>query len=158
MTLQVRAMQNGDIDSVYSIELVAHRAPWSREIISDCVLVGYDCRVLELVDDAGVEIAGYIICRYHDGVCHILNLCIPPSLQRKGYGQFLLQYVIDSPAVKGTNSALLEARPSNKGALHLYNKMGFQQVGYKRGYYRDDPVVEDAIVLQKQMLDGPSSL
>ena len=42
MEKPVRAMQQTDIDSVYAIELQAHRAPWSRQILSDCVTVGYD--------------------------------------------------------------------------------------------------------------------
>ena len=144
-------MQDIDIDSVYAIELVAHRAPWSREIISDCVFVGYDCRVLEIINDADVEIAGYIMCRYHDSTCHVLNLCVAPASQRKGHGQCLLQQVIDSPAKPGIDTVLLEVRLSNTGAQHLYQKMGFQQIAIKRGYYRDDQNIEDAIVLQKNI-------
>ncbi len=151
MTLQVRAMQSGDIDNVFAIELVAHRSPWSREILSDCVFVGYDCRVLDIDNATGVELAGYIICRYNDAICHILNLCVAPALQGKGYGQFLLQHVIDFPAKPALETVLLEVRPSNLTALRLYKKMGFQQVGIKRGYYRDEQVIEDAVVLQKQI-------
>lgn len=152
MTIHVRAMQSGDIDKVYAIELVAHRAPWGRDILSDCVLVGYDCRVLEIECDRGVELASYIMCRYNDAICHVLNLCVAPSLQGKGYGQFLLQHVIDGLAKPGIEKIVLEVRPSNQVAQHLYQKMGFQQLAIKRGYYRDEPTVEDAIVLEKNIL------
>lgn len=154
MVFDVRAMQKDDIDSVYAIELVAHRAPWTRKILSDCVAVGYDCRVLVIKKDnhADVELASYIICRYHDAICHVLNLCVAPALQRQGYGQLLLQHVIDLPAKPGIESMLLEVRPSNFAALALYQKIGFHQVAVKRGYYRDEPNIEDAIVLQKQMV------
>lgn len=151
MTLLVRAMQDNDIDNVYAIELVAYRAPWSREIISDCVFVGYDCRILEIVNDSDVKLAGYVICRYHEFTCHVLNLCIAPSLQGKGHGHFLLQQVIDFPTKLGIDTILLEVRLSNKGAQHLYQKMGFQQIAIKHGYYRDDETIEDAIVLEKKM-------
>lgn len=151
MTLRVRPMLSDDIDKVCAIELAAHRAPWSRDIISDCVFVGYDCRVLEIDNGAEVELASYIISRYNDNVCHVLNLCVATALQGKGYGQLLLQNVIDLPQKPETESVLLEVRPSNAPALRLYQKMGFQQIGIKRGYYRDVENIEDAVVLQKQI-------
>ena len=146
MEKPVRAMQQTDIDSVYAIELQAHRAPWSRQILSDCVTVGYDCRVFEV----DTEVVAYVICRYNESICHILNLCVAPALQGKGYGQCLLQEVIDSPKAP-TDKIRLEVRPSNAVALHLYQKMGFQHVSTKRGYYRDLDVakIEDALVLEK---------
>ena len=152
MTLRVRSMRNDDIDRVYAIEEVAHRAPWSREILSDCVSVKYDCRVIEMDGDLSTDIAGYIICRYDGNVCHVLNICISPALQGKGHGQFLLQNVIDSLGEIAIGVVLLEVRPSNAVALHLYKKMGFQQTGIKRGYYREGPGIEDAVVLEKKIL------
>ena len=149
MVLRVRPMQDSDLDSVYAIEVAAHRAPWSRQIISDCVFVGYDCRVLELEDEKGAGIVSYVISRYGQNICHVLNLCVSPALQAKGYGRVLLQDVIDMPAKAGTEVVTLEVRPSNEVALRLYQKMDFKQVGIKYGYYLDEHSAEDAIVLEK---------
>lgn len=151
MTLRVRPMQSSDIDSVYAIEIAAHRSPWSRDIIRDCVLVNYDCRIIEENSSSDVILAGYIICRYDGNICHILNLCIAPTLQGSGYGQFLLQNVIDSQKNTTVDTIILEVRPSNLAAIHLYQKMGFLQIGIKPGYYHDDNCIEDAVVLQKKM-------
>ncbi len=149
MIYKVRPMQHIDIDKVYEIEVMAHRAPWGRGILSDCVTVGYDCRLLEVGDESSLELASYIICRYHDSVCHILNLCVLPKLQQKGLGQMLLQDVLNFPADKRTKCFVLEVRPSNIPALQLYYKLGFQQIGIKPGYYIDGESIEDAIVLEK---------
>jgi ribosomal-protein-alanine N-acetyltransferase len=143
-------MQDSDVDGVYAIELAAHRAPWSRDIFSDCLLVGYDCRVLEVDSKEGVELAGYIICRYHVNTCHILNLCVAPHLQGRGYGKILLQDILKHRERKNIEVIVLEVRPSNTAALHLYKKMGFQQIGIKRDYYQDEEGIEDAVVLQKR--------
>ena len=149
MTLRVRAMQNTDLDRVYAIEAVAHRAPWGRDILSDCVFVGYDCRVVEVENDKGAELAGYVISRYDDTICHVLNLCMAPAFQGKGFGRYLLQNVIDAPAKPEAKIVILEVRPSNIIALSLYQKMGFQQLGIKQGYYNDEQGIEDGLVLQK---------
>lgn len=145
-------MLSDDIDNVYSIEIAGHRSPWTREILRDCVLVNYDCRVIELDSDAGRVIAGYIICRYVAGSCHILNLCITPRLQGNNYGQLLLQNVIDFPKHSPIDTVYLEVRPSNSAAMHLYKKMGFLQTGTKVAYYQEEEGVEDAVVLQKKII------
>lgn len=146
MAPNIRPMQKSDIDTVYAIECAAHRVPWNRDILSDCLLVGYDCRVLEI----GREITSYSICRYNANVCHILNICVAPLQQRKGYGQLLLEDIIQNPSRTGINSLVLEVRPSNLAAVSLYQKVGFQQIGIKPGYYSDEEGVEDGMVLQKQ--------
>jgi len=150
-TLNARPMQSDDIDSVYAIELVGHKAPWGRFIFNDCLTVGYDCRVLELQHPEQFEITSFIICRYYANIGHILNLCVAPVHQNKGHGRYILQNVIDSLAGSDINTLLLEVRPSNLAALHLYQRMGFQQIGIKKDYYQDSDSPEDAVVLQKNI-------
>jgi ribosomal-protein-alanine N-acetyltransferase len=154
MELRVRPMQHYDIDSVYAIELAGHRSPWSRDILRDCVLVNYDCRVIEVVTNVGIMLAGYVICRYDEKMCHILNLCIKSTLQGKGYGQFLLRNVINTQKNTPVDTIILEVRPSNIVAIHVYQKIGFQQTGIKPGYYHDENIIEDAVILQKKLGKG----
>lgn len=146
MTYTIRRMRESDIDNVYAIEIDVHIAPWSKSILKDCVLVGYHCLVLEIKDELG----GYIICRHSERVCHILNFCIAKKIQSKGYGRKFLQFILDDLAQnKDMDNAILEVRPSNNIALHLYESMGFQQAEIKAGYYQDNGKVEDAILLRK---------
>ena len=144
-------MKQSDIDAVYSIEMTAHRAPWPRDILAECLHAGFDCRVVESLEGDEVSLIGYVMCRYTENSCHILNLCVTPPLQGKGYGQLLLQDLIDSPAEAFVYKLVLEVRPSNIMANRLYKKMGFEQTGLKRGYYRDNQTIEDAIILEKKL-------
>ncbi|HAT9773886.1 TPA: GNAT family N-acetyltransferase, partial [Legionella pneumophila] len=121
MILNIRRMKDSDIENVYSIETNVHIAPWSKDILRDCVLVGYDCRVLEINNGDSSILAGYIISRISNNSCHILNLCIAKPLQSKGLGRKLLQTVLYSLSkYTQTESVILEVRPSNSAALHLY--------------------------------------
>ncbi|HAT9074277.1 TPA: GNAT family N-acetyltransferase, partial [Legionella pneumophila] len=129
MILNIRRMKDSDIENVYSIETNVHIAPWSKDILRDCVLVGYDCRVLEINNGDSSILAGYIISRISNNSCHILNLCIAKPLQSKGLGRKLLQTVLYSLSkYTQTESVILEVRPSNSAALHLYETMGFEKV------------------------------
>ncbi|HAT9037804.1 TPA: ribosomal-protein-alanine N-acetyltransferase, partial [Legionella pneumophila] len=148
MILNIRRMKDSDIENVYSIETNVHIAPWSKDILRDCVLVGYDCRVLEINNGDSSILAGYIISRISNNSCHILNLCIAKPLQSKGLGRKLLQTVLYSLSkYTQTESVILEVRPSNSAALHLYETMGFEKVEIKKDYYKDKNSVEDAILL-----------
>lgn len=146
-------MKESDIENVHSIETTVHIAPWSKEILRDCVLVGYDCRVLEIHQGDSTILAGYIICRINSNICHVLNLCIAKPLQSKGLGRKLIQTVIYSLS-KHTKieSIILEVRPSNTVALHLYQTLGFEQVEIKKDYYKDQNQVEDALFLKKNII------
>ena len=61
-------------------------------------------------------------------------------------GRRLLQYLLDQARAARMRDAFLEVRPSNNGAIHLYESMGFVRVGVRKGYYQGSPVREDAWV------------
>ncbi|KTD50887.1 ribosomal protein S18-alanine N-acetyltransferase [Legionella quateirensis] len=152
MILNIRRMKESDIDNVYSIETNVHIAPWSKDILRDCVLVGYDCRVLEINNGDSPILGGYIISRISNNSCHILNFCIAKPLQSKGLGRKLLQTVLYSLSkFTETKNVVLEVRPSNYTAIHLYQSLGFETVEIKKDYYKDNNGVEDAMLLRKNL-------
>ena len=152
MILNIRRMKESDIDTVYSIETDVHIAPWSKDILRDCVLVGYDCRVLEINNGDSPILGGYIISRVSNKSCHILNFCIAKPLQSKGLGRKLLQTVLYSLSkFTDTKNVVLEVRPSNYTAIHLYQSVGFETVEIKKDYYKDNNGIEDAILLRKNL-------
>ncbi|MCW8407591.1 ribosomal protein S18-alanine N-acetyltransferase [Legionella sp. PATHC035] len=150
MAFNIRRMTESDVDAVYLIEKNAHIAPWSREILRDCVRVGYDCRLFEVDEGSQRLIGGYIISRHSNKCGHILNFCIAKPFQSKGYGrQFLKKVLFSLTESQHIDYVTLEVRPSNKAALSLYQSMGFEQAEIKPGYYIEDNKIEDAIVLKK---------
>lgn len=147
-------MFDTDLTEVYAIEQTAHITPWSREIIRDCIMVGYDCRVLELYEDNSEKatIIGYSISRYHDQGYHLLNICITKPMQGKGYGkQFLRSILGFLEHDHNANYVVLEVRVNNIPALKLYEEMGFTHVSVKKDYYKDSNGMEDAVVLKKYL-------
>lgn len=146
--MYTRPMHPNDLEDVYAIEMANHVTPWTKEILKDCMLVGYDCYVL-LHDDLATSILGFIICRHNATTCHILNLCIHKPFQNKGYGYFLLNTVLNTLVTTSMDTILLEVRVSNKPAIQLYEKLGFAIIETKKGYYVDDGSVEDAYQLGK---------
>jgi ribosomal-protein-alanine N-acetyltransferase len=141
-------MREADIDDVLYIERGAYAFPWSEGIFRDCLRVGYSCWVLE---DGGAMV-GYGIMSVGAGESHILNLCIGPGEQGRGLGRYLLEHLLAVARDHHARTTMLEVRPSNAPALRLYNNMGFNEVGVRRGYYPDRHGREDALVLALELL------
>jgi len=148
-TLNIRPMGIEDVHGAHVIESLTQQAPWGFEIIRDCVLVNYDCRIIEVVARESTEMVGYSICRHEEEGCHLLNLCVKPLFQGQGIGTFLLQNILDSLIDHGTTRIRLEVRKGNIAAIRLYEKMGFINVGIKNGYYYDSESIEDAIMFER---------
>ncbi len=75
---------------------------------------------------------------------HITLLGVDPEFRRQGLGQLLLCFLLRRAYERGLEWATLEVRASNQAALNLYNRLGFQSVGERRGYYPDG---ENALIL-----------
>ncbi|GGI77930.1 ribosomal protein S18-alanine N-acetyltransferase [Legionella impletisoli] len=147
---QLRPMELGDIDQVYAIESTAHKTPWCRKVIHDCILIGYHGRVLEIIHNSTLLIVAYTISRIEDSECHILNLCVAPSFQGQGYGRLILKDLLESlNKYSNLKQTSLEVRLSNQKAIRLYEQMGFRMIGIKEAYYKDEDGFEDAAVYQK---------
>lgn len=144
-----------DLDAVYRIEEAAHTAPWSKEIIHYCLIGGYDCQVLLLKDGRHETVIGFYISRPEDADCHLLNICIAPEYQGQHWGAYFMTHYLDSLKAQGKEEALLEVRPSNHVALHLYDKLGFVKIDIKEQYYKDSQGIEDAWVLALNLATWP---
>nr|HNH90617.1 ribosomal protein S18-alanine N-acetyltransferase [Thiobacillaceae bacterium] len=92
--------------------------------------------------------AGYWIMMMAVGEGHILNCCVAPAWQGRGFGRQLVEHLIETARAHKTEFLFLEVRPSNRKALGLYQRLGFETVGLRKGYYPADQGHEDAIVMR----------
>jgi ribosomal-protein-alanine N-acetyltransferase len=151
--VQIRPMMEIDLPQVATIEQDSYAFPWSENIFRDCLRVGYTCRALDL---AG-QIIGYGVMSLGAGEAHILNVCVSEPFRSIGFGRRLLEHLLERASAGGVAEAFLEVRPSNLSAIRLYQHLGFEQIGIRRGYYQAPDGREDAIVLKRQLIAGPTT-
>jgi ribosomal-protein-alanine N-acetyltransferase len=137
-----RRMTEADVADVMVLERAAYLFPWSEGIFRDCLRVGYVCRVLLAAEAVG----GYGIMSMGAGEAHILNICVRADLRGHGCGRRLLAWLLDAARDAGQGWVFLEVRPSNRPAIQLYESLGFEPVGVRRGYYQAVGGREDALV------------
>ena len=144
---QYRQMAIGDLVNVMRIEEAAYQFPWSLAIFRDCIKAGYTCWVAEINNN----IIGYAVYINAVQECHLLNLCVDPKLQGKGFGRKLLAKVLDDSKENDARCIFLEVRPSNQHALLLYESEGFNEVGVRKKYYPTQHGREDAVIFAKEL-------
>lgn len=139
-----RPMTAADLDAVMAIEQAAYPFPWTRGNFEDCLDAGYDCEVLCV---AGRPVAYRVAARMVDEI-HVLNCCVAPALQGRGLGTAFMRRLMERLPQPGVSGILLEVRESNLAARHLYAKLGFREIGCRKGYYPAADGHEDARVLR----------
>jgi ribosomal-protein-alanine N-acetyltransferase len=148
MNTQFSLMQARDLPEVLAIEQLAYRYPWSEQALRESLQAGHYCQLLR----CDGELSGYLIAWIVAGECHLLNICVHPAWQRRGMAQILLQRLFETATSLGADAILLEVRAGNMPAIRLYEKLGFNQVGRRRGYYPGVPVREDALLFTRQLI------
>lgn len=144
----IRQMQEWDIAEVAAIERKIFSSPWSEKSFRDA-LQSEDNIYLVAVE-AGT-IVGYcgIWTSYETG--DLCNIAVTPDYRRCHIGEKLLKEAIRLAKERQVQSLLLEVRESNSGAVALYKKTGFQNIGIRKEYYRSPK--EDALLMQCELAD-----
>lgn len=147
--LLFRAMTSLDLAAVVVNENKAFSHPWSMGVFADCLAGDYDCWIVE---QEGTVI-GHGILSIAAGECHLLNVCITPEKQGRGFGRLLVEHLLDQAALQEAGKVFLEVRPSNLVARELYKSMGFDEIGRRKSYYPAEGGREDAVVLTRALID-----
>jgi [ribosomal protein S18]-alanine N-acetyltransferase len=87
---------------------------------------------------------------------HITLLAVHPEWRRQGCGQQILGGLLAQAVKIGMLHSTLEVRGSNQAAIDLYQKMGFESLGWRTKYYQNPE--EDAVVMWLRGLQHPEFL
>ncbi|WP_418318392.1 ribosomal protein S18-alanine N-acetyltransferase [Piscinibacter sakaiensis] len=141
----LRAMLASDLPAVLAIEQAAYEFPWTRGNFLDSLHAGYLARLM--FDERG-RVIGYFIAMSGVDEMHLLNLSVAPALQGRGHGRAMLDALLQLCREHGAGMLWLEVRTSNLRARSLYRRLGFSEIGIRRGYYpAAGGAREDAIVM-----------
>lgn len=136
-------MPAGAAQRLASIDRITSQNPWSDNLFAR----EFEHQFSHLY---GVRVAGefvaFIVCHLLFDELHILNLGVLPEFRRRGYARKLITQAIERARCDGVERVTLEVRRSNNAARRLYERLGFQEIALRSGYYSDNG--EDAFVLQ----------
>jgi ribosomal-protein-alanine N-acetyltransferase len=133
-------METADIPAVALMEGAVFPDPWSANAFGE-ELAAAGRRYL--VAEEGGEIVGYGGVMVVGEDTHIVTLAVAPEERGRGLGTRLMLALAEEALSAGSSHLTLEVRVSNEAAQRLYHRFGFDTVGVRRHYYRD----EDALIM-----------
>lgn len=143
MDIEIRQAKLYDVPAMARIERDSFGSPWSADEITKDVTAGGNVYVA--VAECGGEKAGYGEIRMIAGEAQIYNIAVAPEFRREGIGEALLRHMTDKAEKDGCDLITLEVRDGNEAAMALYEKLGFREVGRRKGYYSNGK--EDAVLM-----------
>ena len=134
-----------DLPGVLQLEKICYSQPWT----ADNFLGEFNRRItLPLGLKRGGEVAAHCFFWIIAPEIHLLNLAVLPEYRRLGLARRLVAAMITIGGRAKVESFFLEVRPSNAGAIALYEAHGFRLTGRRPGYYEDG---EDACLMTLEM-------
>ena len=147
-TVELRALGLSDLKAIEEIERRSYPTPWSRSMFAgelakpSSICLG----AFDLDGDSG-KLVGYLIVSRYVDAWHVMNIAVDPEHRGRGIATMVLERLFELTADDARRGYTLEVRISNATAIALYERLGFESRGLRRGYYTDNR--EDALIMWK---------
>jgi ribosomal-protein-alanine N-acetyltransferase len=146
VNVELRRLETSDLDGVEAIERESYRTPWSRSMFDAELRKPSSLAIGAFADDE--VLVGYaFVSRYVDA-WHVMNIAVADAYRRRGIASALLERLFEVTDADSRRGYTLEVRVSNAGAIALYERLGFERRGVRRGYYTDNR--EDALIMWRE--------
>jgi len=141
----IRRLELQHLAAIEEIERRSYRTPWSRSMFAS-ELAKPSSISLGAFD--GKRLVGYLIISRYVDAWHVMNVAVDPDYRRRGIAATLLERLFELTASDVRRGHTLEVRVSNEEAIRLYERLGFESRGTRRGYYTDNH--EDALIMWRE--------
>ncbi len=131
--ISVKQINEKDIDLCYELDSSTislwSRKQWAKEFKKE-----------------GTKIFGLLIENLVIGICvfqvvldeaQINYFVVNQKFRKKGFGSYLMNYLIEKCEKSNLRKLLLEVSQSNANAERFYNRFDFSTVGIRKNYYKD---------------------
>lgn len=142
----IRQMQSADLQQVVRIEEDLFGDPWSEEAFRSS-MVQPEARLL-VAEAADGSIQGYCVSYRSLDEAEIVNVAVCRDGQNHGIGRRLVAQLMQEDGQNGVKNFILEVRISNMAARHVYEMLGFEEIGIRKHFYENP--TEDAVIMCRE--------
>ncbi|MFN2274343.1 MAG: ribosomal protein S18-alanine N-acetyltransferase [Anaerolineales bacterium] len=150
MSVLIRKMTAADVPDAHAIDVGSFTLPWPERSLRFEVSENQAARCW--VGEMDGKVLGMMVLWKVVDEVHIATLAVHPDCRRRGLAKRLLVHALQAAYLEGGRSAYLEVRESNQAAQAMYANFGFEEVGRRTRYYKDNG--EDAILMKLSKLEG----
>jgi len=148
-SLKYTPITTADLNTLMPLENACHSHPWNEKTFASCIGGRYFGEKLNQAQ----ETVGFYVGEFVVDEATLMDICVEPSEQGKGFGKQLLNQFILQAKAKGALKVWLEVRAKNINAQMLYMNAGFIEISRRTGYYPSSSGFgyEDAIVMSLKL-------
>ena len=143
----IRLATQEDISSIAELENSVS-SPWSKSQIA-AEFAHSAAIILVSTTSKSDSITGWCSLRYIVPEADLLKIAVHPDHRRTRLGEQLLQEALKHTAAAACRVIFLEVRAQNHPARNLYLKLGFEELGIRKNYYKQPD--DDAILYRKKV-------
>lgn len=144
--LELIPLELKNLDEIAQLESTSSLHPWSRENFRSSLSSSHRCIGLRKTGpENSAPLIAHVFISLAADQAELLLITVAKAYQGCGIGTLLLTTITEQ--LTGHAAELfLEVRPSNTAAIGLYESLGFNQIGVRKGYYPAPRGREDAWV------------
>ncbi len=155
-TIILRPMTLQDTARVHEIDRLSFPMPWSErsyrfELTENKKSITWVAEAPGGAPDTPPLVVGMIVIWAIIDEAHVATIAAHPNYRGLGIGRRLLARGLLTAVERGARMAYLEVRRSNLAAQKLYEQFGFEIVGVRPRYYKDND--EDALLMTLEPMD-----
>ena len=143
--IKIITMTQPHVPQVAALEALCFSDPWSEKSVASELTNPLAYWLVAVKEE---RVAGYVGSQTVLDETDMMNIAVHPDFRRQGIAEDLVDALVAALREKGSHCLTLEVRESNAPAIRLYEKMGFEQVGLRKNYYRNPR--ENALILRKE--------
>lgn len=159
MVWQLRRATVDDVDAIMELETeLFENDAWSATMMARDIADPSCYYLVAFPPDEPHRIEAYAGLLAPKGASQgdIQTIGVAESARGRGLGRTLMHALIGEAHKRGAREIFLEVRADNPTAQRLYLRLGFEELGVRRGYYQPDNV--DAIVMRLQVAEPSTQL
>ena len=148
MNATLRVADPGDLELFAALEAeVFAEDPWTPYMIAE-ELSSPASRYWIATDESG-DVVGYGGVQSHrQGI--VMTIGVRAHARGRGIGAAILDALLEWSREAGAREIFLDVRPSNEGAIGLYESRGFVEIGRRPRYFRNP--VEEAVEMRAPLI------
>lgn len=136
-----------DIESIYFNDLENNFKDvfTTENVKNDIINNEFTNYLIYIVDNQAVAFINYYTMYER---AELININVLESFQNQKIATKLISNMIEDCQNKNVKSITLEVKTTNEKAIHLYKKVGFYEIGIRKGYYQGI----DGILMEKELM------
>jgi ribosomal-protein-alanine N-acetyltransferase len=144
----------GEADALVDLHVDAFARAWSADDFA-ALMSNRNVFALALRRESVLgmrRLAGFVLLRTAADEAEILTIAVGRANRGKGYGRLLMEEALRRLYREHVAACFLEVDRGNEAALRLYRRLGFKDVGVRKGYYPQGTDTDgSALVMRLQL-------